>query len=457
MRTPLTLPAGGVAAAAASASLRAVSAVVAGFALTSGVALLLWAVTPSAPADVSDATDAIRGGAVAFAAAHFLPVSISGTALTLRPLLVTVLVLAVIATAVGRGRAVRGRALEALHATVFVLVYGIGVDVLVAVAAPSDAAQPGLGAPLALAALTALGSLIARPTAWRAWWIRTVPSSVTAGVRAAAVTVAGLICAAAITFAVGMAVSFPAAASIAELTIHSFGDALGMALISLAFLPNAIIAVLGYLSGAGFSVGAASFSPLAVHSADLPAIPLLAAVPSEQPSAVAWIVFVGPVLAGLLAAWVLRGAGESRWQRVISVAVAAAGTGLACALLALAGAGGIAGGPWASMGAPPWTTGGLLAGIVLLVAGSVTLTVGWSALPWRAGGAVARRRTRRSEPDSVATVSSDAEVVIDDGPSVDPVQRPEDDAEAVPDPEQEPDPEERPEHDPEPESDERPT
>lgn len=415
-RTAPLLPAGSVAAAAASAALRAVSAAVAGFALTSGLALVLWAVTPSAPADVADATDAIRGGAVAFAAAHFLPVSVSGTALTLRPLLATCLVIATIATAAGRGQSVRGRALEALHASVFVVLYAVAVDVLVAVAAPSDAAQPGLGAPLALAALTAVGSLIAHPTAWRAWWVATVPPYLTVAARAAYVAVMALLCASAVTLAVGMAVSFPEAAHIAELTIHSFGDALGMALVCLAFLPNAILAALGYLSGAGFTMGAASFSPLDVHSADLPAIPLLAAVPSGVPTPVAWIVFVGPVAAGLIATWVLRGVGASRWQRIAAVVVTAAAAGLACALLALAGGGGIAGGPWTSMGAPPWITGGLLAGVILLIAGSVTLAAGWGALPWRAGGAAGRsrgRELRRREQRAVRGDDHDARHVGD--------------------------------------------
>lgn len=366
-----------------SAALRAVSALAAGFALVGGASLVLWAFTPTAAADTSDALDALTGGAVAFAAAHFLPVTISGAALTLRPLLLTGIVIAIIATAVGRGRAVRGRGLEALHAAVFVVLYAVGVGALSALVAPSGVVGSRPGAPLAIAGVVAIVSLFGGPTAWRRWWECAAPEWLGASVRAAWVAVLALTCGAALLLAIGIAVSFPTALVVSELTVHSLGDAFGMTLLALVFVPNAVIAALGYASGAGFSIGAASFSPLVVHTADLPAIPLLAAAPAGQPSALAWASFAVPVLAAVIAAAVLRGVGRSRAERIAAVALTAAVVGLVGMLLAWAGGGGVPGGAWATMGAPPMLTGGLLAGINALVAGALLIPKGWAQLPWR--------------------------------------------------------------------------
>lgn len=370
------------AATSASAALRALAAVAAGFALTAGLSLVLWALTP---AGGSDAGEAVRGGAVAFAAAHFLPVTISGTALTLRPLLLTLVMIAVMMTAVGHARPVRGRLLEAVHAGVFTVVYALGVSAMVALAAPSDSARAGLLAPAAVAAVGAALSLSQGATDWRVWWTAVTPEWIRRSLHAAVTTILALVSASAVVLAAALAVSFPDALGIAQLTVRSVGDAAGVVLLCLAFVPNAVIAAIGYVSGAGFSVGAASFSPLAVHAADLPAVPLLAAVPSAQPGAVAWATVLAPIVAALAGAWTLRRVGGSRWQRLAAVGLAALTVGAATAGLAAVGGGGVAGGSWTTMGAEPLITGGLIAGMVLMVTASLVVPAGWASLAWRSG------------------------------------------------------------------------
>lgn len=367
-------------ASVVSATVRALAAAVAGFALTAGLSLVLWALTPDSG---SDAGEAVRNGAVAFASAHFLPVTISGTALTLRPLLLTGVMIAVIMTAAGRAQAVRGRALEAVHAGVFTLGYGLGVSALVALAAPPGAARAGLLAPAAVAALGAVLSLSQGATDWRAWWSAAAPEWLRRAVRAAAATVFALISASALVLAVALAASFPEALGIAQLTVQSVGDALGVVLLCLAFLPNAVIAAVGYVSGAGFSVGAAAFSPLAVHTAELPAVPLLAAVPQSQPGPAAWAAVLAPVAAALVGAWTLRRVGASRWQRLAALGVTALAAGVVTAGLAAVGGGGVAGGSWARMGASPLLAGGLVAGVTLLVTASLVVPPGFASLAWR--------------------------------------------------------------------------
>src|SRR5699024_80426 len=122
----------------------------------------------------------------AFASAHFLDVSIGGLPVTLHPLLLTVIAVAVVASSAGRARPVRGRTLEALHGSVFALGYAVLVDVAVAMLAPDGAAQPGLLAPLAVAVTGVLLALALHRTAWRRWWRHTVPAWVQVGVRGGA-------------------------------------------------------------------------------------------------------------------------------------------------------------------------------------------------------------------------------------------------------------------------------
>jgi hypothetical protein len=180
-------------------------------------------------------------------------------------------------------------------------------------------------------------------------------------------------------------VSIPDALGVAQLTVHSVGDAIGVVLLCLAFLPNAVIATIGYVSGAGFSIGAAGYSPLAVHTADLPAVPLLAAVPGAHPGVAAWATLLAPILAALIGAWTLRRVGVSRLQRLTAVCSTALIVGAVTAGLAAVGGGGVGGGAWTEMGADPLTAGGLIAGMVLLVTASLVVPTGWASLAWRSG------------------------------------------------------------------------
>ncbi|MEO7125180.1 MAG: DUF6350 family protein [Nakamurella sp.] len=413
--TRLSMQPGGAAATAASALLRAAAAVLAGAALTTGLSLVLWAVTPGAG---TEANSAIAAGAVAFAAAHFLPVSISGTALTLTPLLLTAVMIAVIMTAVGRARPVHGRLLEALHASVFVVAYGLGVDAMVALAAPMGAAHAGLGAPLAVAALGAGLSLGNKATAWRAWWEATSPTWFRQATHAAVATVLALVSTAAIVLSIALAASIPNALRITQLTVHSIGDAFGMTMVSLAFVPNAVIAALGYVSGAGFSVGTATYSPLAVHAADLPALPLLSAVPPDgAPGIAAWSTLLAPVVAALVGAWVLRRVGENRWQRLAACGLTALLVGTVVAALVAAGSGGVAGGPWAVMGAAPLLVGPLVAGVVLLMTAATTVPAGWRSLPWRStASSTAYDAFRGASADGLESADSALPKPVDDVP-----------------------------------------
>ena len=370
-----------IAATTLSAVLRAAAAVLAGLVLVSGSALVLWALTPG---DGSDSAVAVRGGAVAFAAAHFLPVSFSGAAISLSPLLLTGVMIAVVATSAGRARMVRGRLLEALHVSVFVVIYAVGIDAASAALAPTGTVRAGLAGPLAVGSVGAAAALAFHATAWRGFWRAAAPPWLQVGVRGALVATLALLTAGAAALAAGLIVAFPHVATVAGLTVRAPGDALGMTLLCLAFLPNAVIAAVGYVTGAGFSVGAATFSPLAVHHAELPAIPLLAAAPEHASSAAAWVVLIGPVAAAALAGVLIVRGTTTRRDRLAACGVTAAVAAVAVAALAAVSGGGVAGGAWAAAGAPALVTGGLVAGITLVVTIALAVSTGWRPLPWSA-------------------------------------------------------------------------
>ncbi len=370
-----------------SAALRAGAAAIALLLLCGGAALLLWSVTPDAG---PDSVEMLRGSVAALASAHFLPVSVGAVPITLRPLMLTAIAVAMIATSAGRGRPVRGRLLEALHGFVFALCYAVFLDVVVALAAPPGTVEPGLAAPLCVAAVGVLAALALHRTAWNRWWRRAAPIWVQAGLRGG-LAAAGLLGAAgALALAAGLVAGLSDAAAIARLAGDSLGAGFGQLLLGLAFLPNAAVAGAGYLTGAGFAVGNSMYSPFAVASADLPAVPLLAAVPNGAGSSAMLLAFAAQIAAAAVAAVTVLRALAVRRDRLLASLLAALGSGLALAGLAAAARGGVAGGPWQSTGVPVLLAGGLTAGIVLLVSAAVCGAAGGRRVPWVAAASAAQ-------------------------------------------------------------------
>lgn len=376
--TPVSVTPASMAAATVSALWRGSVAALAGIVLVAGLALMWWAISPAAGLTPAES---VRAGMVAVAAAHFLPVTIAGAELTLRPLLLTAVVLGIIITSVGRGRVPRGPAVELVHAAVFAIIYAIVIDIVVTVAAPDESVRPGLAAPLALAVVGVMVSLCGSQSDLRRWWQSRAPAVVRVGLRAGAVGVGALATAGALLLAAAMVASFPDTMAIAELTVDSVGSGIGLAAVGLAFVPNAVIAAIGYLAGAGFSIGQASFSPLVWQPAELPAIPLLAAAPQGTGPA-GYLTLALPVAVALLVAAVVVREIRARGQRLAACAIAAAVLGIAVAGLAAIASGGVSGGPWARTGVPALLAGGLIAGVTALVAGSAAATAGGRRVPW---------------------------------------------------------------------------
>jgi hypothetical protein len=370
-----------IASVVVSAVLRGFAAALAGLFLVCGLALLDWAITP---ATGSNAGGLLHGSVVVFAAGHFLPVTVDGSALTIRPLLLALIAVLMVASSASRGRAVRGRTTEAMHGLILALAYAAAVEAVAHYLAPADNVRL-TAAPFWIAAVGVILGLATHRTAWNRWWRRTAPAFLAAGVRAGSGAVCLLLGAGGLALAAGLMRSFHAAVKISELVAPSTGAGFGLTLLSLAFLPNAAIAGLGFVTGAGFTIGAGSYSPFGSVPVELPAIPLLAAVPDGAASSrLGMLVLAVPVLIAAVVAWQVDRRLDLRWQRMAAAGTAAVFAGLVVAGLAAVAAGGVAGGPWSSMGVPPLLAGGAVAGVLGTVSLAWTGVAGLRTVPWRA-------------------------------------------------------------------------
>jgi len=188
-----------------------------------------------------------------------------------------------------------------------------------------------------------------------------VPAAVPATLRAAAAGLAVLLAGGALLVGVSLAVHL--AGSVAVMQGLEAGPLGGLLLLtlSLAYLPNAVLWASAFAVGPGFAVGADTLvAPAGVTVADVPAFPLLSALPSSgRPPTLALLAvavpFVAGAVAGALAVRALPSlSGDRAALRGLASGLVAAG-GLAV-LTALAG--GPAGpGRMATLGPSAWQVG----------------------------------------------------------------------------------------------------
>jgi Family of unknown function (DUF6350) len=281
-----------------------------------------------------------RAGAMGWLAAHHVPLSIDGAPLGVLPLLPTLLVGALIARgAIGvadrcgiHRPADAGWVAGAIAGT-----HGVLGAVLALVATPTtvtaDPAQAAVGC--ALVAGVAAGLGLAGPCGLLPAALRQAPDWVRPGLVAGLWGLAVLLTAGLATVLIALVVSAP---EVARMSGSDAGSVLGLAVLSIGYLPNAAIAGLSWLAGPGLSVGALSVSPVAVHAGPVPAVPLLAALP-QSPVQPWWgIALVVPLLVGAAVGRLCVAAGHDLPQRLRVLVVAATVLALGSAVLgALAG------------------------------------------------------------------------------------------------------------------------
>jgi hypothetical protein len=163
--------------------------------------------------------------------------------------------------------------------------------------------------------------------------------------------------------------------------------ALSMVIFSLLLIPNAVVFSLSYLTGAGFAIGTGTSVGLGgSHLGAVPALPLLAAVPSGgAPVGVVIVCVVSVVAAGAVAGRriaTLSGPGVRGRDRLGRADQARAGLltaavmGLAAAVMAVMAGG--AGGPGRlrAVGPSPWQLGLIVTGEVAVLAVATVFVVG---------------------------------------------------------------------------------
>lgn len=294
--------------------------------VTSYVALaaLLALVTAIASNAQFTTAGVLRAALPGWLAAHQVPIEIFGLELGILPLLPTIGV-AVITAKTAAHVAARlelrrpGQAgpliatVAGAHAFAGVVIAGVastsevGADPLAALYYP--ALVSGLAATAGVARRCGLLTALADRA----------DNIAVAGLRAGALAVALLLTAGGAVLTFGLLTSIATARDLFPMGV---GNAVGMLLLSIGYLPNATVAATSFVAGPGFSLGSVTVAPLEFHGGRLPGVPLLAALPEQQ---AAWwpALFVLPLAVGVVVGRRLRHVDESPVARLRAVAVAA--------------------------------------------------------------------------------------------------------------------------------------
>ncbi|MET9228815.1 DUF6350 family protein [Lentzea sp. NPDC003310] len=387
----------------------AVGSVVVGYAAVAAVLALVSATATYAEFSTSGVLSA---AAPAWLAAHHVPLRFESGQLGVLPLLATALLMLLVGrTAAGTADRLglyeplqaRGVVLSiaGAHAVVggaIALVMGDGVvRATPAVAFFGCAAVSGLAATIGVARRCGLYEVV---------FDKLDPVALH-GLRAGFMALFGLVSLGALAVAAGLAASWPTTSGLFADAGPSFGVGLGVFLLCLAYLPNAIIAGFSYVVGAGFSLGAVEVTPLKFTGGQVPPVPLLAAMPE---SAFVWspAVLVGGAVIGVLVGWTCRKVSDRSTSRVRAVLVAAITAGVGALVLAATAGGRLAGGAFDPVTVPA----GLLA---LLVA--LWVLVPGALVAWLAGNrkavAAAEGTPEFVEPD-YDEETADPDVVFED-------------------------------------------
>jgi hypothetical protein len=309
-------------------------------------------------------------------AAHQVPLTLGGAPLGVLPLLPTAgmiwLSARVAEHTVDR---LGGRWREDGSVVVAALAGANASAAVLTTALPSGAVQATpwaalLGVGLVTAAGAAWGGLrAAGPPSW--WygspvWLRTGLASARTG-GAALLTAGGLLLVAALL------VDLDQVRTRVESAGPGFGAMLGITLLSVCYLPNALVAATSWTAGPGVAIGLATASPLLTRPGPLPGLPLMAAMPHTHPPGWTAVVFLLPVLAGVLVGLRCRRLAGVAALRLRAVAVGALTVAVAGGLAAAVVSGRLAGGPFDPVTLPWATLAGALLGWLAVPAAVVTL------------------------------------------------------------------------------------
>jgi len=351
----------------------------AGLVLTCGLSLVVWAVTPSSGAG---ATPELHAGVAVFASSNGMTLKIEHSLLTISPLTVTLLVVAMLVVTTGRGPMVAASRLQELYfVLVSSLLYGVVVAVVGSLGAGSAVAGSQWWRPTLLALVVLTLATLVRGRAWRTYIFDRVPRWVPSSFRLGCAGVAMLLGGGGITLIIGLIRTFPAAATVQNLAAPGAAGGFGMALLGVGFLPNAVVAATGFSSGVGFTIGRGTYTPFGSAPTELPAVSLLAAAPDGHLLARSTLLLlIFPLLAAIVVGRSVVQQFAFRTDRLAAAGGAAVVGALSCMVLAVVASGGVRGGAWASSGVPPVPFGLVIGLVFAVVSGLFILVAGTSAV-----------------------------------------------------------------------------
>ncbi|EIE97510.1 cell division protein PerM [Saccharomonospora glauca] len=313
----------------------AIGPIVIGYAL---VASLLVVVTALAPRAEFSATVVLSAACSAWLAAYQVPLDIGGAPLGILPLLPTLVVAFSVFRAStsasrrlddldGRRAGFLARALPVVgvatgaHALTAVAFAGVSIGAAVEARFPESVVLPP--------ALAAVAALLGVAAASDEWLDRLDPLAVRA-IRVGLIAFCALVGAGFLLFGVATVAAWSTLGELFDAFAPELGSAVGMLLLSLVYLPNAVVLAASVLTGGGFTLGQVSVSAFAMTPGPVPAVPLLAGLPGEYGS---WwpLLLVAPAVVGVVVGWSLRDVDALVGARLRAVVVA----GVVCAFCAV--------------------------------------------------------------------------------------------------------------------------
>jgi len=121
-------------------------------------------------------------------------------------------------------------------------------------------------------------------------------------------------------FAVAFFMNFDQGTLITQVLAPGIFGSLLLLMLNIAYLPNAAIAALSYISGAGFAVGAdTQLSPFTQEIGEIPALPLLAALPVEANKYLLLFSLLIIAIGALLGYWTMSLEDKTAWQSIFLV------------------------------------------------------------------------------------------------------------------------------------------
>nr|WP_042195948.1 DUF6350 family protein [Kibdelosporangium sp. MJ126-NF4]CEL22318.1 FIG021574: Possible membrane protein related to de Novo purine biosynthesis [Kibdelosporangium sp. MJ126-NF4]CTQ93098.1 FIG021574: Possible membrane protein related to de Novo purine biosynthesis [Kibdelosporangium sp. MJ126-NF4] len=336
------------------------------------VVLLALVISVATKSDVSTLS-VLSAAMPGWLAAYQTPLSLDGHALGALPLLPTLLMMFFVSRAAGnaadRLEAESARDTVPIIATVTVA-HALAGAVLAEVTR-SATMTAGVLVPAGVAACAAVIGLAAR--GYFEDLLERCDELVVHGLRAGLIGLATMVGLGAVLFLLGLSTSFP---TVAALFAPGLGDGIGMFLMSVAYLPNAVVGGISFVAGPGVTIGQFTAAPLHFTGGPLPGVPILAALPE---TGAAWwpILFLLPLAAGAFVGWVLRDVSEDPIARLRAVGAAAVVVAGGCVLLGVGAGGRLADGVFDPLSVHPWSLGlAMLLWIALPAA-----TVAWWAGP----------------------------------------------------------------------------